>query len=41
VRVAVGLDSLDAAPLRETRYGGAGGVISVKLLDQAAQQIRN
>jgi transglutaminase-like putative cysteine protease len=42
VRVAVGLDSLSAAPLRGTRYGGAGEVISVKVrVDQAAQQIQN
>jgi len=42
VRVAVGLDSLSAAPLRGTRHGGAGEVISVKVrIDQAAQQIQN
>jgi transglutaminase-like putative cysteine protease len=27
VRVAVGLDELSAAPLRGTRYGGAGGAL--------------
>ena len=42
VRVAVGLDSLSAAPLRGSRYGGAGEVISVKVrVDQAAQQTQN
>jgi transglutaminase-like putative cysteine protease len=42
VRVAVGLDALSAAPLRGTRPGGAGEVISVKVrVDQAAQQIQN
>jgi transglutaminase-like putative cysteine protease len=42
VRVAVGLDYLGAAPLRGTRYGGAGEVLSVKVrVDQAAQQMQN
>ena len=42
VRVAVGLDYLGAAPLRGTRYGGAGEVLSVKVrVDQAAQQTQN
>ncbi len=42
VRVAVGLDYLTAAPLRGTRYGGAGEVLSVKVrVDQAAQQTQN
>jgi transglutaminase-like putative cysteine protease len=40
VRVAVGLDSLGAAPLRGTRYGGAGEEVSAKVrVDQAAHQI--
>jgi transglutaminase-like putative cysteine protease len=42
VRVAVGLDYLGAAPLRGTRYGGAGEALSVKVLvDQAAWQTQN
>ena len=42
VRVGVGLDALSAAPLRGTRPGGAGEVISVKVrVEQAAQQIQN
>jgi transglutaminase-like putative cysteine protease len=42
VRVAVGLDYLGAAPLRGTRYGGAGEVLSVKVrVAQAAQQMQN
>jgi transglutaminase-like putative cysteine protease len=42
VRVAVGLDHLGAAPLRGTRYGGAGEVLSVKIrVAQAAQQTQN
>jgi transglutaminase-like putative cysteine protease len=42
VRVAVGLDYLSAAPLRGTRYGGAGEVLSVKVrVEQAAQQTQN
>jgi len=42
VRVAVGLDELSAAPLRGTRYGGAGEALSVKVrIEQAAQQIQN
>ncbi|MGA7487000.1 MAG: transglutaminase family protein [Xanthobacteraceae bacterium] len=42
VRVAIGLDYLGAAPLRGTRYGGAGEVLSVKVrVDQAAQQTQN
>jgi transglutaminase-like putative cysteine protease len=42
VRVAVGLDYLGAAPLRGTRYGGAGEALSVKVrVDQAAQQMQN
>jgi transglutaminase-like putative cysteine protease len=39
VRVAVGLDYLGAAPLRGTRYGGAGEAMSVKVrVDQAFRQ---
>jgi transglutaminase-like putative cysteine protease len=42
VRVAVGLDYLGAAPLRGTRYGGAGEALSVKVrVDQASQQTQN
>jgi transglutaminase-like putative cysteine protease len=42
VRVAVGLDYLGAVPLRGTRYGGAGEVLSVKVrVAQAAQQTQN
>src|SRR4030081_1862459 len=42
VRVAVGLDHLGAAPLRGTRYAGAGEVLSVKVrVAQAAQQTQN
>ena len=42
VRVAVGLDYLGAAPLRGTRYGGAGEARAVKVrVDQAAQQTQN
>jgi len=42
VRVAVGLDDLGAAPLRGTRYGGAGEALSVKIrVEQAAQQTQN
>jgi hypothetical protein len=42
VRVAVGLDELSTAPLRGTRYGGAGEALSVKVrVEQAAQQIQN
>jgi transglutaminase-like putative cysteine protease len=42
VRVAVGLDYLGAAPLRGTRYGGGGEVMSVKVrVDQASQQTQN
>ena len=39
VRVAVGLDYLGAAPLRGTRYGGAGEALAVKVrVDQAFRQ---
>ena len=42
VRVAVGLDYLGAAPLRGTRYGGAGEALAVKVrIEQAAQQAQN
>jgi transglutaminase-like putative cysteine protease len=42
VRVAVGLDYLGAAPMRGTRYGGGGEVMSVKVrVDQASQQTQN
>jgi len=42
VRVAVGLDYLGAAPLRGTRYGGAGEAMSVKVrVDQAFRQSQN
>ncbi len=42
VRVAVGLDSLGAAPLRGTHLGGSGEVLSVKVrVDQATQQTQN
>jgi transglutaminase-like putative cysteine protease len=42
VRVAVGLDHLGAAPLRGTRYGGAGEALSVKVrIDQATKQTQN
>jgi transglutaminase-like putative cysteine protease len=41
-RVAVGLDYLSAAPLRGTRYGGAGETLSVKVrVEQAEQQTQN
>jgi transglutaminase-like putative cysteine protease len=39
VRVAVGLDYLGAAPLRGTRYGGAGEALAVKVhVQQASHQ---
>jgi transglutaminase-like putative cysteine protease len=42
VRVAIGLDYLGAAPLRGTRYGGAGELLAVKVrVEQAAQQTQN
>jgi transglutaminase-like putative cysteine protease len=41
VRVAVGLDSLGAAPLRGTRYGGAGEQVLAKVrVEQAAHQVQ-
>ncbi len=42
VRVAIGLDSLGAAPLRGTRYGGSGEAKSVDIrIDQVVQQTQN
>jgi transglutaminase-like putative cysteine protease len=42
VRVAVGLDYLGAAPVRGTRYGGAGETLSVAVhVDQAAWQTQS
>jgi transglutaminase-like putative cysteine protease len=42
VRVAVGLDGLSAAPLRGTRYGGGGELLSVKVrVEQATPQTQN
>src|SRR5262249_25459254 len=42
VRIAVGLDELSAAPLRGTRYGGAGGGVFVNnRVEQAAKQTEN
>jgi transglutaminase-like putative cysteine protease len=42
VRVAVGLDYLGAAPVRGTRYGGAGETLAVHLrVEQAAWQMQN
>ena len=42
VRVAVGLDYLGAAPVRGTRYGGAGETLAVNLrVEQAAWQMQN
>jgi transglutaminase-like putative cysteine protease len=42
VRVAVGLDYLGAAPVRGTRYGGAGETLTVAVrVAQARQQIQN
>jgi transglutaminase-like putative cysteine protease len=42
VRVAVGLDSLGAAPLRGRRYGGGDETLTVRLrIEQASQQIQN
>jgi transglutaminase-like putative cysteine protease len=39
VRVAIGLDYLGAAPVRGTRYGGAGETLKVAVrVDQARQQ---
>jgi len=42
VRVAVGLDYLGAAPVRGTRYGGAGERLAVAVhVDQAARQVQS
>ena len=42
VRVAFGVDELSAAPLRGTRYGGAGEALPAKVrVEQAARQIQN
>ncbi len=42
VRVAVGLDYLGAAPVRGTRYGGAGETLAVNVhVDQAIRQTQN
>jgi transglutaminase-like putative cysteine protease len=42
VRVAVGLDYLGAAPVRGTRYGGAGETLAVNVrVDQATWQTQN
>jgi transglutaminase-like putative cysteine protease len=42
IRVAVGLDYLGAAPVRGTRYGGAGETLEVTVhVDQAEQQMQN
>jgi transglutaminase-like putative cysteine protease len=42
VRVAVGLDYLGAAPVRGTRYGGAGEVLAVAVhVDQASRQMQS
>ena len=39
VRVAVGLDYLGAAPVRGTRYGGAGETLAVNVhVDQTQRQ---
>jgi transglutaminase-like putative cysteine protease len=39
VRVAMGLDYLGAAPVRGTRYGGAGESMAVEVhVDQAQRQ---
>ena len=42
VRVAIGLDSLGAAPVRGTRFGGEGEQLSVAVhIDQAGRQTQN
>lgn len=42
MRVAAGLDYLGAAPVRGTRYGGAGETLSVAVhVDQAARQVQS
>lgn len=42
LRVAVGLDYLGAAPVRGTRYGGGGEVLTVRVIvDQSMWQVQN
>ncbi|HLL28460.1 MAG TPA: transglutaminase family protein [Xanthobacteraceae bacterium] len=42
VRVAIGLDSLGAAPVRGTRFGGEGEKLAVAVhVDQAGRQMQN
>jgi transglutaminase-like putative cysteine protease len=42
IRVAVGLDYLGAAPVRGTRYGGAGETLTVEVqVDQAGRQMQS
>ena len=42
LRVAVGLDYLGAAPVRGTRYGGGGEVLTVRVVvDQSMRQVQN
>jgi transglutaminase-like putative cysteine protease len=42
IRVAVGLDYLGAAPVRGTRYGGAGERLEVEVhVDQAGRQVQS
>jgi transglutaminase-like putative cysteine protease len=42
VRVAIGLDYLDAAPIRGTRYGGGTETLSVSVsVDQAGRQMQS
>lgn len=42
VRIAVGLDYLGAAPVRGTRYGGAGETLAVNVqVEQAIRQTQN
>jgi transglutaminase-like putative cysteine protease len=42
VRVAIGLDSLGAAPVRGTRFGGEGETLSVAVhVDQAGRQMQS
>ncbi|QCI62818.1 transglutaminase family protein [Phreatobacter stygius] len=42
IRIAAGLDYLNAAPVRGTRYGGDGEHLSVKVqVDQAARQVQS
>ena len=42
IRIAAGLDYLGAAPVRGTRYGGAGEALTVKVqVDQARRQVQS